>query len=119
MYRMAAARTGPRQPIRWTRELDSLLGTKSDAELAADLGIGRQAVSVRRRALGIPAFRSQVHRAKTQPCVICGDEFKTGGRQFTTCSARCAQYQADRRILRAQPNMRDPWKVPGMHFLMD
>lgn len=43
-------------PIKWTLEMDALLGIVSDYELAEELGISRTPIRKRRRKLGIPAF---------------------------------------------------------------
>ena len=40
---------------KWTPELDAALGTKTDAEIASELGVTRQAVHLRRVKLGIKA----------------------------------------------------------------
>lgn len=43
----------------WTPEEDALLGTMMDKDVAARLGVGKQAVFERRTQLDIPSFREQ------------------------------------------------------------
>ncbi len=45
-----------RANVEWTREKVGLLGTDTDANVAARLGVHRGSVFQRRRILGIPAF---------------------------------------------------------------
>ena len=45
--------------IHWTKELDALLGTDSDARVAKHLGIHIWMVRRRRKMLGIPPFGPQ------------------------------------------------------------
>ena len=57
-------RAGGRNPgyaIRWTPEMDALLGTLPDRAVAERLGVSPLSVSARRAQLGIPPYRSR-HR---------------------------------------------------------
>lgn len=57
-------RSGGRKPgyaIRWTPEMDALLGTLPDRAVAEQLGVSPLSVSARRAQLGIPPYRSR-HR---------------------------------------------------------
>jgi len=42
--------------IEWTRAMEALLGTMSDADVAGELGLGYQTVGNRRRKLEIPPY---------------------------------------------------------------
>jgi hypothetical protein len=46
----------PRRSLLWTPARIALLGTRTDAKIAKDLGIDASVVRTRRRTLGIPAF---------------------------------------------------------------
>ena len=47
----------PRSFVRWTRSEIALLGTDTDQNIAQLLGRTEMAVKVRRKKLGIPAYR--------------------------------------------------------------
>lgn len=53
-------------PRVWTPEEQALLGTRPDAELARQLGVGESAISNQRRRLGIPAFVPPI-----RTCRVC------------------------------------------------
>lgn len=52
---------------RWTPELEARLGLDTDAQIAADMGITRKAVSYRRAVLGIVAPLEHWQRGKPPP----------------------------------------------------
>lgn len=48
-------------PGKWNREWDARLGRLPDSELADEVGVSRQTVIAKRRALGIPAYEHRPH----------------------------------------------------------
>lgn len=69
---------------RWTPEADALLGTATDAEVAARLGFSAMKVGVRRNRAGIPPVK-----LAERPCVVCGGAFAPRSVTASTCSAEC------------------------------
>ncbi len=57
---------GRRDIIEWTEPTLSLLGTDTDASVAAELGIHRDRVTYRRRLLGIPAWGYSPDRSRSK-----------------------------------------------------
>lgn len=56
--------------IRWTPEMDALLGTMGDKAAAERLGYSTSVVNVRRRELGVPPFRKHAGRAWEPPAEL-------------------------------------------------
>jgi hypothetical protein len=75
-------------PIVWPPEVDELLGTLSDRELARHLGLDPHTVQRRRQQLGIPPWRQQ-RRVLAIVCVICGKETPVVGKRASRLRLTC------------------------------
>ena len=90
-----------RRTMQWTPELDRLLGTLPDAEIAVQIGFSQMVPIRRRKALGIPTYRSS--RAPTDLlCANCAKGMKRKLRDYQRskrlfCSKECANSGQKRR----------------------
>ncbi|UYE90117.1 HNH endonuclease [Mycobacterium phage Molly] len=62
---------GLHDAIAWTPEMDSLIGTESDAKVGQQLGLPESRVRYRRIKLGLPTYRSS-RAAISVECANCG-----------------------------------------------
>ena len=87
--------------IVWTPQMESLVGTNSDAKVGKLLGLGEDHVRYRRRKLGLPTFRSS--RAPVVVlCAGCGKETKRKYKHLKRskrlfCSLECANSSQKKR----------------------
>ena len=104
---------GLRDAHAWTAEQESWLGTMPDAEVATRIGRSEMVVSRRRRALGVPTFRS-TRGPMMIPCANCGMPTEKKSRDqrrsrrlfcLTECAA-AGQKRRDTDMLRYGPG----WK---------
>lgn len=81
--------------IVWPPEVDELLGTMSDRELARHLNLDPDTVQQRRRELRIDAFRPG-HRVLVIVCVVCGKKTPVVGRRLNQLRITCPPRRAGR-----------------------